>query len=418
MITPFKDINLIENEFLSFAVIIQKEKDQKIKFSYRQYADFMEGLYNEEMEESICKEIINNLTNALEYYVYLDIAKNPPDIGGDSNYHHKGINLQEELNKVSTKNRKFYEFYQEIETILNSPRDNHFRIWAYRTPRGIKFDQYIVHLPFDFIIKEYNGTHRIFIKSNDYINKYNQKVRQFINSHLEIPLKYINDIDPFEYIQKWSKYRRLKNIHAQFTVNIDRISSFSLNQHPEDYSDIAQNEYEFDDNKILRINYCNDDIDESPEFSKFYTNYLKNQIYSTKMPNIDEIKDKYLIFKGLKKEEKIIKEEKIKWDIEYNENNYFIKCRFDDEMKFNVLVQNSFNINLNNATSIIFDCARLFYSNNYPLVIIESNNGGGKGFLGIIMQQILQIRTADRGYKSSFRLSDVSKDYFKSKYIN
>ena len=64
--TPFKDINLIENEFLSFAVIIQKEKDQKINFSYRQYTDFMEGLYNEEMEESICKEIINNLTNALE----------------------------------------------------------------------------------------------------------------------------------------------------------------------------------------------------------------------------------------------------------------------------------------------------------------------------------------------------------------
>ena len=121
--TPFKDINLIENEFLSFAVIIQKEKDQKINFSYRQYADFMEGLYNEEMEESICKDIINNLINLLEYYVYLDIAKNPPEIGGDSNYHHKGINLKEELNKDSTKNRKFYDFYQEIETILNSPRD-------------------------------------------------------------------------------------------------------------------------------------------------------------------------------------------------------------------------------------------------------------------------------------------------------
>ena len=61
--TPFKDINLIENEFLSFAVIIQKEKDKKIKFSYRQNAGFMEGLYNEEMEESICKEIINNRLN-------------------------------------------------------------------------------------------------------------------------------------------------------------------------------------------------------------------------------------------------------------------------------------------------------------------------------------------------------------------
>ena len=67
------------------------------------------------------------------------------------------------------------------------------------------------------------------------------------------------------------------------------------------------------------------------------------------MPNIDEIKDKFLIFKGLKKEEKIIKEEKIKWDIEYNENNYFIKCRFDNEMKFNVLVKNCFDLDINNA---------------------------------------------------------------------
>ena len=45
-------------------------------------------------------------------------------------------------------------------------------------------------------------------------------------------------------------------------------------------------------------------------------------------------------------------------------------------MKFNVLVQNSFHLDLDKTTSIIFDCARLFYSNNYPLVIIESKNGG------------------------------------------
>ena len=58
----------------------------------------------------------------------------------------------------------------------------------------------------------------------------------------------------------------------------------------------------------------------------------------------------------------------------------------------------------------------MFYSNNYPLVIIESRNGGGFGKLAIIMQQIFQIRTTDRGYINSFRLSEVSKEYFKSRY--
>ena len=125
--TPFKDINLIENEFLSFSVIIEKEKDQKIIFSYHQYANFIDKYYNEEMKESICKEIINNLTNVLEYYVYLDIAKNPPEIEGHPNYHHKGIDLQEELSKVSTKNRYFYEFYQEIKRILTSTKDLHLQ---------------------------------------------------------------------------------------------------------------------------------------------------------------------------------------------------------------------------------------------------------------------------------------------------
>ena len=321
LITPFKDISLIENEFLSFAVIIHKEQDQKIICSYGQSAGFMDGLYNEKMEESTCKDIINNLENLLEYYVYLDIAKNPPEIEGYPNYHHKGIDLKEELSKVSTKNRKFYEFYQEITKIIDSPRDDHLAIWAYKTPGGIKFDQYIVHLPFDFIIKEYNGTHRIFINSNGYINEYSQNVRQFIYSHLEIPLKYINDIDPFEYIQYWSKSRRLKNIHAQFTSIINTISGFQLYVYPKDYSDIAQFEYEFDDNKILRIKYNLNEIDESPEFVKYYSNILKNQISPIQIPQIDEIKHKFLIFKGLMKDEKITKEKKIIQGIYYNENN-------------------------------------------------------------------------------------------------
>ena len=80
--------------------------------------------------------------------------------------------------------------------------------------------------------------------------------------------------------------------------------------YPKDYSDIAQNEYEFDDNKILRIKYNLNEIDESPEFVKYYSNILKNQISPIQMPQIDEIKHKFLIFKGLMKDEKIIKEEK------------------------------------------------------------------------------------------------------------
>ena len=45
---------------------------------------------------------------------------------------------------MSKSNRKFYEFYQEIEKILTSTRDLHFNIYAHQTPKGIKFGQYFV----------------------------------------------------------------------------------------------------------------------------------------------------------------------------------------------------------------------------------------------------------------------------------
>ena len=133
------------------------------------------------------------------------------------------------------------------------------------------------------------------------------------------------------------------------------------------------------------------------------------------MPLIDEIKNNFLIDKGLKKENNNKKKDTIKWDISYYEGDTFIKCRYDDEMKVNVFVQKNFFLDISNATSISFDCARLFYSNNYPLVIIHSNNDGGNLDIATVMQQIFQIRTTDRGYKLSYRISEISKEHFKAR---
>ena len=142
------------------------------------------------------------------------------------------------MKKVETNNRKFYEFYQEIEKILTSTRDLHFNIYAHQTPKGIKFGQYFVTLPFNFYIKkDKNDTHRIFIKKNRYFNSTDKSSKEFINTHLDIPLKAINGIDPFDYIQNWSKYRQTKNPHAQFSSIIDTVATFSLCNYPVDYSE-------------------------------------------------------------------------------------------------------------------------------------------------------------------------------------
>ena len=201
-------------------------------------------------------------------------------------------------------------------------------------------------------------------------------------------MKYINDIDPFEYIQNWSKYKKTKNIHAQFTYIIDKISDFNLNEFPVDFSDIILNEYEFEDNKILRTNYGNR---ENPNIVESDSNVLKKAF-------------------------KMKEEEIIHWDIYHEEDDGLFKCRVDNKNKVNVLVQTTFFLHNVEIEKKIYACASLFYSNNYPLFIIHSKNNGGRTLLSILMQQIFQIRTTDRGLKSSIRLSDVSREFFKSDY--
>ena len=370
------------------------------------------------MSEEDCTKIIDNLKDVFEVYVYSDIAKNPPIIEEAPNYHHKAINLKDELDKVSKVNRKFYEFYQEIQKILTSTKDLHFNILAHNTPKGLKFSQYRVSLPFNFEIgKDKDNKYRIFIKENKFTKNCNVNMQNFIKSHLNIALKAINDIDPFDYIQNWSKYHQLKSPHAQFVYMLDIIPNFILSYFPVDYSDLY-NEYEFDDNSLIKLMYFNnfDSINENDiEFNNYYLNSLKNHITPFKMPNFDLIKEEFLIFKGIKQKKEILNEEKIKWDIFYEEKESFIKCRYDKKNKVNVLVQNSFHFDLKNASSVILNCGKLFYSNEFPIIIIEDYNYGGSGYLLIFMRQIMQLRIADRDYES-YRISNISKNYYNNIY--
>ena len=82
---------------------------------------------------------------------------------------HKPFNLKGELDKVSKVNRKFYEFYQEIQKILTSTKDLHFNIYAHQTPKGIQFGQYSTVIPFNFEVrKSDNGQYKIFITKKKY----------------------------------------------------------------------------------------------------------------------------------------------------------------------------------------------------------------------------------------------------------
>ena len=101
--------------------------------------------------------MIKNLQDLFQIYVYSDIAKNPP------NSIHEKIDVDNLLSKISTKNRYFYEFYQEIKIIIDAFKDLHSNIIAAKTPKEVSFAQYIAHLPFFFRVRRINGNFRIVI---------------------------------------------------------------------------------------------------------------------------------------------------------------------------------------------------------------------------------------------------------------
>ena len=135
--------------------------------------------------------------------------------------------------------------------ILTATKDIHLNLYSYKTPNGIPFTQYQVLLPFNYVIKKDNNNDeeeefKVYIEANDNIKHYSESDKKFIKDHIKIPLRSINDMDPFDYIQNWSKFRATKNVHAQFTYAINfAISKFSLAYYPFNFSDFSIYEYEF-----------------------------------------------------------------------------------------------------------------------------------------------------------------------------
>ena len=419
LFTPFKNIKLTENELLSFLVNVEFEQNQKVALSYKQESQ-LSPLMEEKLEKEYCEEVKKYLKEVFELYIFTDIAKNPPIIKDHPNYHHKPIDIQQSLEDIQTENRYFYEFYQEVMKILTATRDLHLSICSFKTPKGIIFEQYGAALPFAFVIKNSTndteeGDFKMYIEPNDYLENYEESVQKFILEHVDIPLKTIDDQDPFDYIQNWSKYAATKNGHAQFTylMEFSVISRFYLRYFPLDYSDLNLKQFEFEDNKILRIPYFIEEPNmKDVEFNEYFHSYLKeakSQADILNIPFINEIRDKYLIHKGKKKI--ILKEDKkeeIEWNVSISSNSGFIKCRVDEKNEVNVVLQTTFSVDYYLGIAKIIECAKLFHTNAYPIIIIESKNGGGTIQLYLMMHQLFQMRTVDRAY-FSYRMSNATE---------
>ena len=336
------------------------------------------------IDEQKSEYILGNISSILDkFYVYKDIAKKPPKFKGFENYHHEPIDLISAINNIKTKNQTYFNLYQDIHRVLNSVRDGHLNIQLKTLEDNIDISKIGVCVPFKFYIEmDENGNPVVKIKLYNYcLSDYHNKelLDNFINAHKNIPIKSINKTEPFEYIQNFGKYQRYKSKHAQFSQNLESIYKFNIQTFPLDYSDLTNIEYEFINGDIFTYDYLIyssssfTNIDQK-EFDKFYDSLINNQNNIYLIQNIFDAKKLFMKQKGILLDES--DSNKIIWNFETEEGN--LKCRVDEDKKYNVFLQQRFRFNsIENAIEVMINCSELFYSNPYKIIGIENNNGGG-----------------------------------------
>ena len=197
-------------------MFLKRNENQKITITYYYNKNPINDLY-EELDRAYIDNVISNLISIISSYAYTEIAQNPPQPEGLPNYNHDPVDLVGSLNNMRREGRKFYDFYREMREILGTVRDLHFRIFGLNTPSGIKLDQITACLPFKFYVdKDSNNEVKMYIKYyDDCAVYYNEEKRNYLKekSDNKIALRYINNEDPFDYIQKWGRIYRGKKVY-------------------------------------------------------------------------------------------------------------------------------------------------------------------------------------------------------------
>ena len=354
-------------------------------FSIYEPIEFFSIIKIIEISKEDSEKLIKNLSQILERYVYLDILKNPPQ--PKENYHNK-VYLIEELQSVNTEKRPLIDFYKDVKTIIDKCQDLHLNIIL---NKNLKTNSIIVN---SFIISP------VIFKIE------NKKVYSLKNTYglsEEIPfyenktIKYINGLNPFDYIQTFNgNFRKIKSPQAQFVFNFNQINNIiSFNDLPLDYTNLTNIKITYDDNSEIIFNYKILYIDEEENFLE---NFVFNIVYY------------YLEVKQIFYENFNLFD---KWDRIFDDGNY--KCTVDNENKVNVIYQNTFNSDLTESYEFFDECFSDFNDNIYPIIIIQSFNGGGYEDLADYLSSYINLEKSSAIY-SSFRYNEQTKNFIAPLY--
>ena len=359
----------------------------------------------QENMKSIIKEISSTFN---EIYTFNELSKNPPQPEFDNNYYNK-INLQEQLRNIDTNNINKYQFFQEIRKIIDSLGDYHVSM---KLLNSYPLELLYFSDPLIFKIKKYENKSRIFGEFRfsqevyDYFpnNDNNDTLFDIIKRNLNVPIKSINGVNPFEFITNFgSDFKRLKTEQATFRSkfkqhnDLTKLNFFNYPLSPDyfnDYTVVYDNEQNFTTEYIfISLIPLDDDNDDSYEKLSFSTKNINSINNLATMMNENEI---------------IINNKKIIPDIEWNYNyRDQLSCFVDEDYKVNLYNISSFSNGLDQYfIETIENCTLLFDNNNYPIILLNYFNTGGVINSSQYLLELLSPHTTINIY-SAIRKTDI-----------
>jgi hypothetical protein len=417
------------------------------KLTYNIYVLQPETFFKYIEEEKVNKEKLDDIIKKLsegmeEVYAFYTLSKNPPKTEYKNIIHNK-VDIKEELKKIETTNRNYYNFYQDFLRVFAKIKDGHTTIFFLGLD---KFTESFykagatIYFPIIFNIKnDTNGIPRLYCKpnKNEALNnlfRNNKDIFPIIKKNNEIPIKAIKGKNPFDFIGEFiSQFLDLRNPHGSFTQSFNILNGINLAIIPIYKENTTNFKIEYDNNDSFETDLLillKDNIFKSHSLTPIASiqSYFFDPINFDKMINefifIPEIKDlpydlikldKFGKFKiELDSNLNSIKGSSMtKKDWKHSTSDESLKCRVDNENKFNVYLVKSFSPNIfDEFVEVIEQCSELFDQNNYKTIVIQSFNGGGYVVLSEFLLEMVSPYTSINIY-SRIRATPAIKSNFR-----
>ena len=242
--------------------------------------DLEKSIKNTSHSQEYYKNIIKNVMTIMEYYVYIDVAKSPPQPNFDRNYFPK-INILNELNKIKTNNTNDYEFKQGLKHIISKLRDLNIKL-----DFSTKFDNIILYPPIKLVSNFTNNAPkmygRLYIHDFIFTSLFSNDTQTLntIKRNENVALSSINNLNPFDFIENFGGVDlRLHNSHSTYTHKYSGTEGVLLGQIMLKIDEIKYFNVTYENGDVFNLSYalCSFSLETQKEQNKSINFFENNE---------------------------------------------------------------------------------------------------------------------------------------------